>query len=217
MEFDFLKWIGHASFMIEGEKRIYIDPFKLSKSFGDADIIFITHSHFDHLSIDDIRKVATKETIVVAPTEAKSKLASFNTFLAEPMKKYNLNGVEFETVNAYNVKKERLNFHPKQNNWLGYIINAGGKRIYHAGDTDFIDEMKSIKCDLALLPIGGTYTMNVEEAIEAAKAIDAKYFAPMHYKALLGREGSKEAEDKFKKGVKNSILLKEVQEPSYSF
>jgi len=217
MEFDFLKWIGHASFMIEGEKRVYIDPFKLSKSFGDADIIFITHSHFDHLSIDDIKKVATKETIVVAPTEAKSKLASFNTFLAEPMKKYNLDGVEFETVNAYNVKEERLNFHPKQNNWLGYIINAGGKRIYHAGDTDFIDEMKSIKCDLALLPIGGTYTMSVEEAIEATKAIDAKYFAPMHYKALLGREGSKEAEDKFKKEVKNSILLKEVQEPSYSF
>jgi len=217
MEFDFLKWIGHAAFIIEGEKRIYIDPFKLSKSFGDADIVFITHSHFDHLSVDDIKKVATKETIIVAPTEAKSKLASFNTFLAEPMKKYNLEGVEFETVHAYNVKKERLNFHPKQNNWLGYIINAEGKRIYHAGDTDFIEEMKSIKCDLALLPIGGTYTMSVEEAIEATKAIDARYFAPMHYKALLGREDSKKAEDTFQKEVKNSILLKEVQEPSYSF
>jgi len=217
MEFDFLKWIGHAAFIIEGEKRIYIDPFKLSKNFGEADIIFITHSHFDHLSIDDIKKVAKKETTIVAPTEAKSKLASFNTFLVEPMKKYNINGVEFETVYAYNVKKERLNFHPKQNNWLGYIINAEGKRIYHAGDTDFIDEMKNIKCDLALLPIGGTYTMGVEEAIEATNAIDAKYFAPMHYKALLGREGSKEAADKFKKEVKNSILLKEAQEPSYSF
>jgi len=212
-----LKWIGHAAFIVEGEKRIYIDPYKLSRSFGDADIIFLTHSHFDHLSLDDIKKVATNKTVIVAPSEAKSKLASFNTFLVEPMKSYSVAGIGFETVSAYNVEKERLNFHPRQNNWVGYIINVNGKRVYHAGDTDNIAEMKSVKCDLALLPIGGTYTMSVEEAIEATKSINARYFAPMHYKAILGKEGSRLAEEKFKKEVKNNILFKEVQEPSYSF
>ncbi|MGC8776366.1 MAG: MBL fold metallo-hydrolase [Candidatus Micrarchaeia archaeon] len=217
MAFEFVKWIGHAAFLLEGEQRIYIDPYKLSRNFGHADIIFITHSHYDHLSLDDIRKVADPETVIVAPAEAKGKLIGFDTQLVEPLKEYSIKGVDFDTVPAYNVKKERLNFHPKANNWVGYIININGKRIYHAGDTDKIEEMKDVKCDLALLPMGGTYTMDINEAIEATKLIKAAYFAPMHYKILLGKEGSVEAEKKFSSLVKNSIIFKEVQEPSYSF
>jgi len=217
MVFEFVKWIGHAAFLLEDKQRIYIDPYKLSRNFGSADVIFITHSHYDHLSIDDIKKVAGPETIIVAPAEAKSKLAGFKTELVEPLKKYSIKGVDFETVPAYNVKKERLNFHPKANNWVGYIINVNDKRIYHAGDTDKIEEMKGIRCDLALLPIGGTYTMDLNEAVEATKLINANYFAPMHYKILLGREGSAEAEKRFSSLVKNSIIFKEIQEPSYSF
>ncbi|MGC8699468.1 MAG: MBL fold metallo-hydrolase [Candidatus Micrarchaeia archaeon] len=217
MMFEFVKWIGHAAFLIEGEQRIYIDPYKLSRNFGSANVIFITHSHYDHLSLDDIKRIAGPETTIVAPAEAGSKLAGFKTELVEPLKKYSVNGVDFETVPAYNVKKERLSFHPRANNWVGYIINANGKRIYHAGDTDKIEEMKNIKCDLALLPIGGTYTMDLNEAVEATKLINASYFAPMHYKILLGKKGSEDAEKRFSSLVKNSIIFKEIQEPSYSF
>ncbi|MGC8662761.1 MAG: MBL fold metallo-hydrolase [Candidatus Micrarchaeia archaeon] len=217
MEMNFVKWIGHASFLIEGKQTIYIDPFKLSKNFGVADIIFITHSHFDHLSVSDISKIAGPSTIVIAPGEAKEKLKDFNVFAVEPQKKYDIKEIEFETIPAYNTKKERLGFHPKSNGWVGYVINVNSKSIYHAGDTDKVIEMQSIECDLALLPAGGTYTMDANEASEAASIIKARYVAPMHYKALLGKEGSAALEEKFRNDVKNSIILKEVQEPSYSF
>jgi L-ascorbate metabolism protein UlaG (beta-lactamase superfamily) len=218
MDIGFIRWIGHASFIFDyGGKNLYIDPFKLSKNFGEAELIFITHPHFDHLSIEDIKKIAGKNTKIVAPKEAADKLSGFNTILVEPNKKYSINSIDFETVRAYNVKKERLGFHPKSSNWVGYIINIQGKRIYHAGDTDSIEEMKQVRCDIALIPIGGTYTMDIEEAINATKIINSSYFVPMHYKALLGKEGSKKAEEKFSQEVKNSIIMEEIQEPSYSF
>ncbi|MGC8710324.1 MAG: MBL fold metallo-hydrolase [Candidatus Micrarchaeia archaeon] len=218
MEFDFVKWIGHASFMLESKDGIvYVDPFKLSGNFAAADIVFITHSHFDHLSTADIDKIAGKKTIVVAPSESRQKLPNYNVFAVEPGKEYEVNGIKFSTVPAYNIKKERLGYHPRANNWVGYIIGIGGKRIYHAGDTDFVEEMKSIDCDLALLPIGGTYTMDIDEAIEASKGIKARFFAPMHYKALLGADASKKAEERFSASIDNSLIFREVQDPSYSF
>ncbi len=127
-------------------------------------------------------------------------------------------GIGIGTVPAYNYREERRNFHPKENGWIGWIVDVNGYRIYHAGDTDFIDEMKGLgNIGASLLPIGGHYVMTVDEAIEAAKVINAQKAVPMHYKALLGKEGSERAEEKFRKNLKNAAVMKEIQEPMYSF
>ncbi|MEM0094937.1 MAG: MBL fold metallo-hydrolase [Candidatus Micrarchaeaceae archaeon] len=218
MAYEFLHWIGHASFFMEiAGRSVYVDPFNIRKEMKKADIIFITHPHFDHFDIGSIKKIAKNETYFVAPSEVVEKLPYENRKMVAPNEKWNLLGIEFRTVPAYNIVRERLQNHPKAKGWVGYIINAGGPSIYHAGDTDFIEEMKGISVDLALLPIGGTYTMDVNEAAAAANAINAKNVVPMHYKALLGESGSKVAEEAFKRKVKNAIILKEIQEPSYSF
>jgi len=218
MNFGFVKWIDHAGFEIEAKgMHIFIDPFRVRhpESLGKADIIFITHSHFDHLSEKDISALSGSNTQIVAPSEAVTKLHG-KVLAVKPNKHYSINGIEFDTVPAYNVVAERLNYHPKKNGWVGYVINVGNAKIYHAGDTDFIEEMKKVSADLALLPIGGTYTMTVDEAVTAANSIKAKYFAPMHYKSLLGKAYA-QAEEKFKAGVKNSIIFEQIQEPYFSF
>ncbi|MGC8495869.1 MAG: MBL fold metallo-hydrolase [Candidatus Micrarchaeia archaeon] len=217
--FENVHWIGHASFYLEASGIvIYIDPFRVSNAVASekADLILITHAHFDHFSKEDIEKIRDSNTQIIASTQTLQEGGSIR--IATPGFKHNFNGVKIEAVPAYNIAKERLAFHPKENNWVGYVIEADGMRIYHAGDTDFIPEMKDLKdIDLALIPIGGTYTMDVDEAITAAKSIDARSITPMHYKNLLGRDGSAKAEQKFAKGVKNALIMKEVQEPTYSF
>jgi L-ascorbate metabolism protein UlaG (beta-lactamase superfamily) len=128
-----------------------------------------------------------------------------------------INDVGIEAIPAYNIKSERLQFHPKANGWVGYIVEAQGKRIYHAGDTDFIPGMKSLgSIYAAMLPVGGKYTMDVDEAMEAAKAIKPEFFVPMHYKNLLGIEGSQKVEEELRK-IGNCRIMREVQEPTYSF
>ena len=213
---------GHASFMFvdkqTGQKIYYVDPFQLPKNppAGGADIVFITHAHQDHLSPQDISQILKNDTVVVATPDSLQTLnITQEKFPVTPNNSYEIKGFKFETVPAYNIKPERLNFHPHANNWVGYIFNLNGKKIYHAGDTDFIPEMrefKSLNLDVAILPMGGTYTMGVEETIEAANAIGAKITIPMHYKRLLG-EKSAEAEEKLKKGVTNSqvLILQEMQ------
>ncbi|MGC8671570.1 MAG: MBL fold metallo-hydrolase [Candidatus Micrarchaeia archaeon] len=219
MEFDFVKWIDHAGFLIEADGiEIYIDPFRIREpeKLAKADLIFVTHSHYDHLSPRDIAAISKRETQIIAPKEAKSKLSG-NVLAVEPNKSYSAKGISFETIPAYNIKPERLNFHPRSNGWVGYILEVANKRIYHAGDTDFVEEMKKVKADLALLPVGGTYTMNVEEAVEAARSMaSVGAFAPMHYKALLGQSGYVKAEEAFKKEIRNSLILKQIQEPFFS-
>lgn len=219
MGIGFIKWIGHASFIFEiHNKKVYIDPFRLKKHYDSADIILISHTHFDHLSIEDIKKIAASNTEIFVPHDGVDTLKGCGKITGvEPYKNYKVEGLEFSTVPAYNTVSERLGFHPKKNNWVGYIINANNMKVYHSGDTDFIEEMKKIKVDLALLPMGGTYTMDINEAINAANSMNAKNVIPMHYKALLGEKTSSEAEKTFKNKVKNSIILKEVQEPYYSF
>ncbi|MEM3781820.1 MAG: MBL fold metallo-hydrolase [Candidatus Micrarchaeaceae archaeon] len=219
MDFGFVKWIDHAGFFIEAKgAKIAIDPFRVREpeKLGKADLIFVTHPHFDHMSEKDIRALSGKGASIIVPKSAAGELKGANVIAVEPNKQYSAHGISFETVPAYNTNSERLGYHPRANGWVGYIINTGDAKIYHAGDTDFVEEMKSIKADLALLPIGGTYTMTVEEAIAASKAIGSKYFAPMHYKSLLGAS-SASAEEKFKEGVKNAVLFEQVQEPHYSF
>jgi L-ascorbate metabolism protein UlaG (beta-lactamase superfamily) len=218
MEYDFVKWLGHAGFELQdADLKIFIDPFRIKDINEKADLIFITHSHMDHLSIDDINKIATQKTSFIAPQEARGKLDFKNVRFVNPGETGEILGVKFETHAAYNTDAAKLAFHPAANKWVGYVIEVSGKRIYHSGDADIIDEMKNIKSDLALIPAGGTYTMDAQEAINATKIIDAKNFAPMHYKALLGKEKSKGFEENFKQKVKNSIIMQEIFEPFYSF
>jgi len=213
-----MKWTGHAGFLLTlNGKNVYIDPFNLGNTRDHADAILITHPHFDHLNPADIKLVADSSTRVFVPKDSVAKIPVGDVVGVEPNRHYSYNGIEFDTVPAYNVVENRIHHHPRENGWVGYVLNVNGTKVYHAGDTDFIKEMERIVTGLALLPIGGTYVMDVDEAISASKSIRAEKIAPMHYKALLGKEGSKEAEKKFLKEVKNGIILGEVGEPRYSF
>ncbi len=200
-------WFGHASFSFvdqeSGQKIYYVDPFQLpkDKQLDKADIIFVTHAHPDHLSRGDIDGLLKDDTVVVATPDSLETLDIKQEKLpVEPNKSYDVRGFKFDTVPAYNVKPERINFHPQKNKWVGYIFNLNGQSIYHAGDTDFIPEMKELSerhLDVAMLPMGGTYTMNVDEMISAAKAIKPRKLVPMHYKMPIGNaDVTLEAEQK---------------------
>jgi L-ascorbate metabolism protein UlaG (beta-lactamase superfamily) len=217
-----LKWLGHSGFKIRtsSDKIIYIDPYKL---LGDpfeldkADFIFITHSHYDHCSIEDIQNLSKDGTILVCPADVSSKMRHISKRIdiriAEigECQELSENYIKFWAVPSYNVNKE---FHTKEEDWLGYIIQVGDVFIYHAGDTDLVPEMKSIKnIDIALLPIGGNYTMNAGEAAKAASLIKPKVAIPMHYGSISGIADKSEAEIFAKycsaEGVETKILLKE--------
>jgi L-ascorbate metabolism protein UlaG (beta-lactamase superfamily) len=213
-----IEWIGHASFIIKTNgQTIYVDPFKLTTVREHADAILITHPHFDHMNPDDIKKVADATTEIFVPKDSVSKIPVGKVTGVEPGKKYTSKGISFSTVPAYNNVKERLDKHPKKNGWVGYLIDIDGRVVYHAGDTDFVDEIKGLNVDTALLPMGGTYTMDVHQAADAANSMELKQASPMHYKALLGKEGSTAAEKEFVKLAKHAVLLKQVQEESFSF
>ncbi len=170
-------WLGHDSFRLTGEKTVYIDPWKIAGDAEKADVILITHDHADHFSKDDIAKIARSDTVIVAPAAVAQKLER-NVVTAQVGDRLSAAGIAVEVVPAYNASKP---FHPKSAGYVGYIITLGGKRIYHAGDTDLILEMTQIKCDVALLPVSGKYVMNAAEAAEAAKTIQPALAIPMHY------------------------------------
>ncbi|MFO8051080.1 MAG: MBL fold metallo-hydrolase [Thermoplasmatota archaeon] len=175
-------WLGHASFRIESEKgTIFIDPWK-AKDQPKADMILVTHSHYDHLSEDDISALKKDTTIIVGPKDVKEQIPE--TIEMAPGQKKQLQGIDIETYRAYNQEKE---FHPKEKDWLGYIIDIDGFRIYHSGDTDVIREMSRLKdVDVALLPVGGTYTMTPQEAAKAVELISPKRSIPMHWGDIIG-------------------------------
>ena len=226
-------WVGHACFYIKTkEGTVFIDPFKISSSLKEkADLVIITHAHFDHFNWQDVERVMDPKIdtkFILAEECVIRKGASINLFeamasrnvlaVAKPGFKKKFGDITIEAVPAYNTDPARLQNHPKSKNWVGYVLTIDGTRIYHAGDTDFIPEMKSLNdIDIALLPMGGTYTMAVDEAIEAAKAINAKAVVPMHYKMLLGEKGSLELEKKLTENLSSAHIMKEVQTPLYSF
>ena len=189
----------HSSIKITKGIIIYIDPFRINEEKHDADLILITHDHYDHYSPEDINKVIKEDTIIIAPKTVKELNNKENIIFVEPNKTYNIKGYKMDTIPAYNINKH---FHPKENNWVGYIIEIEGIKYYIAGDTDIIPENQQIKCDVALIPIGGTYTMDYKEASELINIIKPKIAIPTHYGSIVGDITDGE---KFKKLIDNTI------------
>ena len=201
----------HSSIRINKDKIIYIDPFKIDKNYNDADIVFITHDHYDHYSEEDIDKVINKNTTIIIPEELLTKLLrkgiNKNAIITvEPNVKYMVQGIKFETIPAYNTNKS---FHPKENDWVGYIITLNDIRYYIAGDTDITEENRKVKCDVAFVPVGGTYTMDFKEAAQLINEIQPKIAVPIHYGSVIGTE--KYASDFIKllhPNIQGMILMK---------
>jgi L-ascorbate metabolism protein UlaG (beta-lactamase superfamily) len=215
-----LFWIGHASFYLKGDGyTIFIDPFKVHDGIKEkADLVLITHGHFDHCSVPDIKKVLKPGGAVIAAENCLKGDEVGNISTIKPGEKEKFHSAEIRAIPAYNVKSDRLSYHPKSNNWVGYIIALNGMNIYHAGDTDFIEDMRKLNgLEAAALPIGGKYTMDVNEAIDAFNVIKPVHAIPMHYKNLLGKEGSQKAEEELKSRLSNAMVMKEVEQPTYSF
>ena len=179
-----LHWLGHASFLYEGRKRIYFDPWQLKAGAKPADLILISHEHYDHLSPEDVAKVQTPNTVIVTAVDCAAKLTG-NVITLKPGETTEVAGIRIEAVRAYNRNKP---FHPMPKGWLGLVADIDGFVIYHAGDTDHIPEMKGVKADVALLPVGGTYTMTADEAARATLDITHKIAIPMHYGSIVGSE-----------------------------
>ena len=197
----------HSSIKINKGIIIYFDPFKIEKNYNDADIIFITHDHYDHYSEEDIDKVIKNNTIIVSPIDLLEKLLNKglkkeNIISVEPYEDYNIKNLKFSTIPAYNVNKQ---FHPRKNNWVGYLIELEGITYYIAGDTDITEDNKKIKCDVAFVPIGGTFTMNYQEASELINTIKPKIVVPIHYGSIVG---TKEDAINFKKLINPEIECK---------
>ena len=210
-----LFYVSHDSFRMEtGKKVIYTDPFNIPDGAKRADIILITHQHQDHLQLESINKIADKNIVIVAPVTAEYELK--NKVLAKLRRvkvgdNLKLDGIIIEVKAAYNLKKERLNYHPKKEGFAGYIVTFEGVKIYFAGDTDVIPEMKKIKCDIALLPVSGTYVMTAEEAFEAAVLINPKIVVPMHYGAIVGSDTDALNLKKAMEGNKIEVIIKEKE------
>lgn len=207
-----ISWLGHDSFRITDvlENRIiYIDPFKLGKA-GPADIILITHDHYDHCSVEDMKKISTEKTVILAPPDCQSKFQGKMDFrecvIMTPGKSVVMGNISVEAIPAYNTNKH---FHPKDNDWLGYVVDMNSKRIYHSGDTDFIPEMSKLRnIDVALMPVSGTYVMTADEAAKAVESFKPKVAVPMHYGAIVGAKSDAEKFKQLSK-VKVEILEKE--------
>jgi L-ascorbate metabolism protein UlaG (beta-lactamase superfamily) len=189
-----VSWLGHDGFKLtDGEVIVATDPFKISVvSDEKADVVFITHEHFDHCSPRDLAQIISPETVIVAPYVAQECLAPFpnEKVFVEPFVKGEVKGVPFYTIPAYNVNKFRAPgqvFHPKEDGRVGYVFALGNLRFYHAGDTDVIPEMSQVEAEVAMLPVSGVYVMTAEEAAEALKLIKGVQVAiPMHWGTIVG-------------------------------
>lgn len=201
----------HSSIRLNKGKVIYFDPYKIERGFGDADFIFITHSHYDHFSEIDINKVKKDTTKIVLTADAVERaerlgFKSQNIIKVLPNSEFYFGDLKVKTVPAYNINK---NYHPKENNWVGYIIEIYGVKYYIAGDTDNLEELKKVECDVAFLPVGGTYTMTAEEAANLANNIRPKVAVPIHYGTIVGTK--KDAENfiyLLGEGIEGKILMK---------
>ncbi|MBW1917353.1 MAG: MBL fold metallo-hydrolase [Deltaproteobacteria bacterium] len=176
-----LSWLGHDCFKYSGPPVIYFDPYELSNG-EPADLILISHDHFDHCSPSDVAKIQLPNTVIVTMESAAAQLSG-SVIILRPGERTQASGLTIEAVPAYNLNKD---FHPQKAGHLGFIVTIDGVRLYHAGDTDFIPEMKGLKVDIALLPVSGTYVMTAAEAAQAARAIEPQIAIPMHYGSIVG-------------------------------
>jgi len=190
-----IHWLGHDSFRLDGTVTIYIDPWKLPAGLPVAGLILVTHEHFDHLSVADITALAGPDTVVVGPASVTSQLADRETVTVAPGDSVEVRGVGIEAVPAYNLDKFRAPgqpYHPREAGHVGYMVALDGVRYYHAGDTDAVPEMAEVRCDVALLPVGGTFTMTWDEAAAACDLLHATAAVPMHYGEVVGDAGDAE-------------------------
>lgn len=214
-----IQWLGHASFRIKNSKVIYIDPYKIKEGSEKADLILLTHSHYDHCSSEDLKKIVKEGTRIFATADCQSKIARLKVPLkiqvVEPGEEFNLNCLELSVFPAYNLDKP---FHSKEEGWVGYLIKFADCLIYHAGDSDLLPEMQKLtgyggksKEFVFLAPVGGKFTMNFEEAAEAAKLIKPTLAIPMHYGTIVG--GEEDARDFVElceeEGIRAKILERE--------
>jgi L-ascorbate metabolism protein UlaG (beta-lactamase superfamily) len=184
-----IHWLGHDSFRIDGSVTVYVDPWKLGRGMAPADIILITHDHYDHLSAPDIKQLAGPDTVLVGPAAVTSQVRGVETVTIAAGATETVRGVTVRAVPAYNTNKFKAPgqvFHPREAGHVGYVIELDGRRIYHAGDTDAIPEMAGLECDVALLPVSGVYVMTAEEAATACGMISAHAVVPMHYGTVAG-------------------------------
>jgi L-ascorbate metabolism protein UlaG (beta-lactamase superfamily) len=175
-----------STILIQGEKTVCFDPVQVPNEINNADVVFVTHTHGDHFSLQDIKKVMRLDATLVIPTDGVTPARNAgiqNVLSVQPNQDYEVAGLKFQTVPAYNINK---NFHPKQNNWVGYIVKLNKVTYYIAGDTDFIPEMKNIKADVVFLPVGGTYTTTAKEAAEAANIMKPAVAVPIHFGDVVG-------------------------------
>lgn len=207
-----IECLGHSTIKInKSNKIIYIDPYNIKNGLNDADYIFITHNHYDHFSEVDIKKVKNNETIIIITEDLytntlKLGFNGMNIITVKPNENYQVDGIKFSTISAYNTNKT---FHPKENEWVGYIIELENSKYYIAGDTDITDENKKVKCDVAFVPVGGTYTMDFKEAAHLINEIKPKIAVPIHYGSIVGT--NQDATDFVKllrPDVKGVILIK---------
>lgn len=174
-------WLGHDGFRIDTGKTMYFDPYEI-KGGPKADLIFISHEHFDHCSPADVARIQDSDTVIVTEKDSAKKLTG-DVRVLKPGESLTVDDVKVQAVPSYNTDKA---FHLREKGWLGFIVEIEGVKVYHAGDCDFIPEMKDLEVDIAFLPVSGTYVMTAEQAVEAALAINPKLAIPMHYGAIVG-------------------------------
>jgi len=202
-----LHWLGHDTFRIDGPPVVYVDPYQIADGLPPADLILITHDHFDHLSPSDVARIHKPSTKVVAPREVEGKLPFPIEVIAVGESK-TVAGVRVKAVPAYNTDKS---YHPKKDGKVGYVLAVAGVTYYHAGDTDVIPEMAGLEPDVALLPVSGTYVMTATEAVEAARMVRPKIAVPMHYGAIVGSDADARKFAKLLEGSGINVVIKEKE------
>ena len=180
-----IKVFNQAAIKIESTKNIYFDPYQIKEEFHDADYIFITHDHYDHYDEESIKNIMKSETMIVVPECLKERVSKLTTnyFLVSPNEKYNLADLSFETTFSYNIDKP---FHPKEKGYVGYKIKLEDKHLYIMGDTDYLEENLHMTCDICFIPIGGTYTLDVQEAAAYINELKPELAIPIHYGSIVG-------------------------------
>jgi L-ascorbate metabolism protein UlaG (beta-lactamase superfamily) len=201
---DKITWLGHDGFKINASRTIYIDPFDLKGELEPADVICITHDHYDHCSPGDVAKILREDTIIIAAENCRGKLKG-DVRWVRPGDKVTVKDLTVEAIPAYNVNKK---FHPREAGGVGYILTVDSTKIYHAGDSDPIPEMEGLDVDIAMLPVSGVYVATAEEAVEAANRINPKTVIPMHYGSIVGSRADAE---RFKELWPGEVVIMEPQ------